>query len=130
MGDRHSAGLAGIPDDARPTFEQLLVQPLARPEALASRVDAHLAALRTAARHNEFLDLALAETIAGHCHRLLQHWPRASADQQRLIQAAVGYFATSGDADDDFDSIAGLDDDAQVINAVLAHLGLDPMPLP
>lgn len=130
MGDRHSAGLAGIPDDARPTFEQLLVQPPARPETLAHQVDAHLDALRTAARHNEFLDLALAETIAGHCHRLLQRWPRASADQQRLIQAAVGYFATAGDADDDFDSIAGLDDDAQVVNAVLAHLGLDPMPLP
>jgi uncharacterized membrane protein YkvA (DUF1232 family) len=46
-------------------------------------------------------------------------------ERRAAIQAAVRYFVIEDDADSDLDSILGLDDDAEVLNAVLKHLGHD-----
>jgi hypothetical protein len=47
-----------------------------------------------------------------------------------MVQAAVRYFLIEDDADGDLDSILGLDDDADVMNAVLRHLGYDDWQVP
>ena len=45
-------------------------------------------------------------------------------DETRLlIQAAVRYFLIEEDGDGDLNSVLGFDDDAEVMNAVLVHLG-------
>jgi uncharacterized membrane protein YkvA (DUF1232 family) len=41
------------------------------------------------------------------------------------VQAAVEYYVFPEDGDGDFDSVSGLDDDAEVINAALFVLGQD-----
>ena len=130
MVDSPTAKLAGIPDEARAAFERLLARPLANPAALAQQVAGYIDTLRAAARHNELLDLPLGETIARHCQILLDRWPQATEPQRHAIQAAVEYFFLQEDADDDLEDILGLEDDAQVVSAVLEHLGLAPMPLP
>ena len=43
--------------------------------------------------------------------------------QRRIVQAACEYYVFPEDGDGDFDSITGLDDDAEVVNAVLFVLG-------
>jgi hypothetical protein len=57
-------------------------------------VDEHLQFLEKAATSNEFLDLALARRLAGHCHALLDGLaPEGASDARaRLARAAVRYF--------------------------------------
>ena len=56
--------------------------------------------------------------------KLLSSVKDDTPDAERLaIQAAVRYFVLEDDAESDLNSVIGLDDDAEVVNAVLRHLG-------
>jgi hypothetical protein len=53
-----------------------------------------------------------------------EHIAPLSPTTQRIARAAVLYFISTADAEDDFE-LAGLDDDKAVLDAVLTHLELD-----
>lgn len=78
--------------------------------------------LRAAQQHNEFLDVRLAELLIA---ALCQLWPVPSADDalsDTWLQMAVAYLVHTDDAKDDEAAIDGLDDDADVVLALLDAL--------
>lgn len=114
--------VADFPQEARRVFEALLTLELQVPSALQIQVDRHLAELEEAHRRNEFLDVETARELARMSERLLALHAVASETDRRLIQAAVLYFVLDQDASRDSGSLLGLDDDARVLRAVMAHL--------
>jgi sigma-70-like protein len=113
----------GIPASARQHFEELLQSPLESRTALMDRARAHLADIEGASCHNEFIDLSLARALVERMDRLLQQVDGLSSTTRRIAHAAVHYFISPEDAEDDFD-LGGLEDDAAVLSAVIAHLEL------
>lgn len=92
---------------------------------LRAAVTAHLALARARAAADPFVDLDRAEQVAAACLALLDAWPRLDDDGRSWLAAACLYFADTDDAEDDFTSLVGFDDDAEVVNHVAARLGLD-----
>jgi uncharacterized membrane protein YkvA (DUF1232 family) len=45
-------------------------------------------------------------------------------DEREIARLAVAYFVSTDDAEDDFSSPVGFDDDLQVIRAACHHLGI------
>jgi hypothetical protein len=123
----HSAlsKLVGIPDAARPLWTKLIADEL-RPvhELFAEVRDYQQALANRSSWTDEDVDPALANGLAEASLRLLGTLNEKTPETtRRLIQAAVRYFVIEEDADSDLDSILGLDDDAEVLNAVIRHLG-------
>lgn len=113
------------PAQARGTLRELLRQPRLKLDALAQQVRAHTAEYVELARSRE-LDAELAQTIEERLlSRLSRIDARSPAPLRRIVQAACEYYVFAHDADADFDSVAGLDDDAEVANALLFALGED-----
>ncbi len=70
------------------------------------------------------IDPKLARELVATTQRLLGTLDETTPERtRRLVQAAVRYLVVEDDADGDLDSILGLDDDAEVLNAVLVQLG-------
>jgi len=117
--------LDGVPDAARPLWKQLVTEPLRPVHELFAEVRAYQTALaRRANRQGDDVDPTLATALADAALRLLGSLGEQSPEStRRAVQAAVRYFVIEDDADGDLDSILGLDDDAEVMNAVLRQLG-------
>ncbi len=128
MSDDHTlANLQGIPDAAKALWDELIAAELRPVHELFKEVREYQDAL---AKRSEWtdddVDPALARELAEASLRLLGTLSDDTPETtRRLIQAAVRYFVIEDDADGDLDSILGLDDDAEVVNAVLRHLGHD-----
>jgi len=86
---------------------------------LSKGVEQHLANIRSALRRNEFLDIALAEQIAGSLNELLTEYESMPEEHRALVVGASRYFVSTQDAESDLTSILGCDDDAEVFNHVL-----------
>ena len=115
----------GIPEAAQPLWKRLLDEPLVPVHELFKQVRDYQ---QTIAQRSQWrdadVDPKLANALVDASLKLLSTLNASSPESTRqLIQAAVRYFVIEDDADSDLDSILGLDDDAEVINAVLAHLG-------
>lgn len=65
----------------------------------------------------------MATAIASSCCALLDAWEQAPEPDQRAIQAACLYYVHLDDEEDDFSSVVGFDDDAEVLNHVANRLG-------
>jgi len=115
--------VAGIPAAARQHFEELLQASIESRSELLERARAHLADIEAASHHNEFIDVSLARSLVERMERLLEQVETLSPITRRIAQAAVLYFISPDDAEDDFD-LGGLDDDQAVLSAVVAHLEL------
>ena len=73
----------------------------------------------------EFVDDGLADRITALCWKLIEAMPEKPDERQhRLTQLAVNYFVLAEDAHDDNHSLVGLDDDLEVVTAVIRELGL------
>ena len=92
---------------------------------LRALVEAHGARAHEVAAADPFVDLRRAVQVADACIALLDALPRLSASDRSWVSAACLYFADSDDEEDDFSSVVGFDDDAEVVNHVAARLGLD-----
>ena len=123
--DSTLANLEGIPDAAKELWGNLVAEDLRPVHELFKEVREYQQALAKRSQwHDDDVDPALARGLAEASLRLLGTLSDDTPETTRhLIQAAVRYFVIEDDADSDLDSILGLDDDAEVVNAVLRHLG-------
>lgn len=102
-------------------FAHHLSQELASRQQLAAMVSQRLeAVLAAAGTDSESVDLTLAKSIASGLLELVEN---ESQEKLPYVQAAVLYFQSVDDVNPDLESIAGFDDDAEVFNAVVHHLG-------
>jgi hypothetical protein len=116
-----------LPPELADHLRRLRSLPLGDPSDLRQAVDGHLATAERAAADSAFVDVGLARHIAGACHALLDSWPTLAPANRQLVQAACRYFADPDDDEDDFDSIIGFEDDAELLNHVVAALGRDDL---
>jgi hypothetical protein len=120
---RASINLTGIPTELREMFEELVKKPLSDVLDLRAQVRQHVEAIATEHHVNEFVDLPGAHVLARQCQMLLDRSGSLPIPDRHLVNAAVLYFISWDDLENDFD-IGGLDDDKQIMNAVLSHLGI------
>lgn len=128
MGHRGRSERQIVAGPLSPAIASRLAQLRATPATsatLRAGVTAHLAHARRVAAADPFVDIARAEQVAAACLALLDAWPTLDDDARSWVAAACLYFADSDDDEDDFASILGFDDDAEVVNHVAARLGLD-----
>lgn len=123
MGDL--TDLEGIPDAAKELWTKLVVEELRPVHELFKEVRAYQQAIAQRSQWRDSdVDPVLANSLVDTSLKLLSSLNDSSPETtRRVVQAAVRYFVIEDDADSDLDSILGLDDDAEVINAVLHHLG-------
>jgi uncharacterized membrane protein YkvA (DUF1232 family) len=75
--------------------------------------------------HNEFIDLAEAERLAGVLQDALGGWAGWDERQRQVLTDAVGYLVACKDDEDDEDDLhspIGFEDDATVVEAALRRL--------
>jgi hypothetical protein len=116
--------LGGVPVELRQMVEDLLRAPLSTPAELRAKVQEHVRDIEREHEVNEFVDLPGAHLLGKQCDELLGRWESMTDADRHAAHAAVSYFVSWDDYDNDL-NIGGLDDDKQVMNAVLAHLGLE-----
>jgi len=115
---------AGLPEEARPRFLELLEEPLVPPGSLLGEIDECLGRVRRVVMDGAPLDVDFIEKLASKARRLVRGLgAECSEREQRLVQAAVRYFVLADDAEGDLVSVIGFDDDARVLQAVAEHLG-------
>ena len=111
--------LDALPSSTARVLETCLEDSAAIASDPVGAVNAHVEQLKVAAKGNEFLDLEQAEQLGRRCHALLaQIGPGCLEAHRKLVLAAVYYFILDDDAESDSDSVLGLEDDEQVLNAV------------
>jgi hypothetical protein len=115
--------LAALPEEARASFARILSHAIRSPAGLREQLPHYLQAIERAS-HDGGPPLALGRAITSDCEALLDAWDALPEEGQRLARAAVEYFLLCRDGDDDLASPEGLDDDAAVVKAVRAHLGV------
>ena len=105
--------------------EQLFEESLVPVSVLSDELQQYVQSLRSGTASEEFGDEGLAKTLITHCWKLLGALPENPDERQhRLTQLAINYFVLAEDAHDDKHSLAGLDDDLAVVEAVIKELGL------
>jgi hypothetical protein len=121
--ERIGINLTGVPTELREMFQELVQQPLSDVTSLRAQVAQHVDVMAEAHRVNEFVDLPGAHALAEKCTLLLNLWETLPVSDRHLAHAAICYFVSWDDIENDLD-IGGLDDDTQIMNAVLTYLGL------
>jgi uncharacterized membrane protein YkvA (DUF1232 family) len=117
---------SGFDPTTRRIAEQLANEALVSPKVLADELQQYVEELDSHKANAEFVDNDVARRIAGLCWKLLEALPDVPDERQhRLTQLAVNYFVLAEDAHDDNYSLAGFEDDLQVVTAVVSELGLD-----
>ena len=79
---------------------------------------------RLAATRSSLVNLRLAEALGSACESALNGWADLPVDAQSWLIGAMRYFAQSADAEPDFASAIGFEDDAEILNACLCFAGL------
>jgi len=92
---------------------------------MRQRVAAHLDSSSKAMEENEFIDLKLAKLVAEKCLELFDHYPSFSPDAQAAVIGAARYFIQSQDTYHDTVSSLGFEDDAMIVNYVIANISTD-----
>ena len=107
----------------RSKLTALRAGPLQSAATLRAKVRAHLERAQEHAKHDAFLDLDAATSIAAALEHLLDDWAALDAKARSHAQSACLYFASDDDAEPDFDSVVGFDDDVEALNLVLDLIG-------
>lgn len=110
---------ADLPEETVELYSKALSQTPMPRDHLKEKVQRQLRVLKIRSRNNDQVDFTLAEEIANGLVKLIDDVSDADFPH---VQAACTYFTSNDDALPDLESIAGFDDDAQVFNAVCAHL--------
>jgi hypothetical protein len=105
--------------------EQLAGEALVPVQVLTDELQEYVEELEGHSSNAGFFDDATAKRIAALCWKLIDALPPEPDERQhRLTQLAINYFVLAEDAQDDNHSLAGFDDDLEVVVAVINELGL------
>lgn len=128
FGRRYTHPLPKVPANVRTTFKNMcgLVSPEELSE-LSALLEQSIEKTRDLSLSSPRIDIRLAEEIASRCRLLLEHYQEFSDAEKMMIIGAVRYFVVDDDPFSDDTFASGFDDDAQVINHVLEHLGIEGM---
>jgi len=111
--------------NTRRIAEQLAEEALVSVSVLSDELQEYVKELDAHSLNAEFVDHDVARRIAALCWKLLDALPAEPDERQhRLTQLAINYFVLAEDAQDDNYSLAGFEDDLQVVTAVINELGL------
>ena len=111
--------------NTRRIAEQLSQEALVSVQVLSDELQQYVEELDAHSSNAEFFDHDVARRIAALCWKLLDALPAEPDERQhRLTQLAINYFVLAEDAQDDNHSLAGFEDDLQVVTAVIHELGL------
>ncbi len=111
--------------NTRRIAEQLAGEALVSVQVLSDELQQYVEELDTHSSNAGFFDHDVARRIAALCWKLLDALPAEPDERQhRLTQLAINYFVLAEDAQDDNHSLAGFEDDLQVVTAVIHELGL------
>ena len=118
-----SPGLSQLSPDIQRILDQLQLEALVPIRILAGELAEYTKELKNQDHDTEIFDLEAAQRAATLCHKLLASLPEEPSERQhRLTQLAINYFVLAEDAEEDDCS---LDDDLQVVTAVIEELGLN-----
>ncbi len=111
--------------NTRRIAEQIATEALISVQVLSDELQQYVEELDAHSSSDEFFDQDVARRIAALCWKLLDALPAEPDERQhRLTQLAINYFVLAEDAQDDNYSMAGFEDDLQVVTAVIQELGL------
>ena len=110
--------------------QALIATDLPGASELRAAIASYLTDIAREARRNEFLDLALARSVAAALEKLIDGSSTFELSHRRLVAAAVAYFVDADDAAHDMASPIGFEDDARVVNAVARAIGRDDVAIP
>ena len=111
--------------NTRRIAEQIAREALVSVQVLSDELQQYVEELDAHSSNAEFFDHDVARRIAALCWKLLDALPAEPDERQhRLTQLAINYFVLAEDAQDDNHSLAGFEDDLQVVTAVINELGL------
>ena len=111
--------------NTRRIAEQLSTEALVSVQVLSDELQQYVEELDAHSSNAGFFDHDAARRIAALCWKLLDALPDEPDERQhRLTQLAINYFVLAEDAQDDNHSMAGFEDDLQVVTAVTNELGL------
>jgi len=111
--------------NTRRIAEQLAGEALVSVQVLSDELQQYVEELDVHSSNAGFFDHDVARRIAALCWKLLDALPAEPDERQhRLTQLAINYFVLAEDAQDDNHSLAGFEDDLQVVTAVIHELGL------
>ena len=108
--------------------EQIASEALVSVEVLSDELQQYVEELECHTSNAGFFDRDVASRIAALCWKLLDALPDEPDERQhRLTQLAINYFVLAEDAQDDNHSLAGFEDDLQVVTVVIHELGLSKL---
>ena len=111
--------------NTRRIAEQVAGEALVSVQVLSDELQQYVEELDGHSSNAGFFDHDIAKRIAALCWKLLAALPDEPDERQhRLTQLAINYFVLAEDAQDDNHSMAGFEDDLQVVTAVIHELGL------
>ncbi|MFT5501244.1 MAG: hypothetical protein ACI88G_001378 [Woeseiaceae bacterium] len=114
-----------LDSNTRRVAEQLAGEALVSVKVLSDELQQYVEELDTHSSNDGFFDHDVAKRIAGLCWKLLDAIPAEPDERQhQLTQLAINYFVLAEDGQDDNHSMAGFEDDLQVVTAVINELGL------
>jgi hypothetical protein len=128
FGRRYNYPLPKVPANVRTTFNNMCgVVSEEELKELTLLLEQTMEKTRELAMNSARIDLRLAEEISSRCRLLLEHYDEFTPQEQAFVIGAVRYFVVDDDPFSDDTFASGFDDDAQVINHVLEHLGIEGM---
>ena len=111
--------------NTRRVAEQLTGEALVSVQVLSDELQQYVEELDTHSSNDGFFDHDVAKRIASLCWKLLDALPAEPDERQhQLTQLAINYFVLAEDGQDDNHSMAGFEDDLQIVTAVINELGL------
>ena len=117
--------LPQLDPNTRRIAEQLAKEALVSVHVLSDELQQYVVQLDAHSSSEEFFEYDVAKRIAALCWKLLDALPAEPDERQhRLTQLAINYFVLAEDAQDDNHSMAGFEDDLQVVTTVIHELGL------
>ena len=97
------------------------------PQELLAQVNIHLKLTQSKSVNNPMIHIRLAGALAQVYSTLVNRWVEIPEHVQPWVKGSMLYFVKTNDAEHDFESPIGFEDDVEVLNACLRLAGLNDL---